>query len=122
VRIVDESQSAQVLILLFHRKLIDDIVYEVDAQMVTIKPGADVDIGANASAEEATEALEEGAISVNNIAHSFRLSSTSFDKKSYLTYLKVIDSCTFTYIYDSYSRKFLGIHEGRENASRGEKP
>lgn len=27
------------------RKLIDDIVYEVDCAIVTIKPGADVDIG-----------------------------------------------------------------------------
>ena len=27
---------------------------------------------------------------VNNVVHSFRLEATSFDKKSYLTYLKVI--------------------------------
>ena len=27
------------------RKLIEDIVYEVDCSMVTVKPGADVDIG-----------------------------------------------------------------------------
>ena len=26
-------------------KVIDDIAYEVDCQMVTIKPGADIDIG-----------------------------------------------------------------------------
>ena len=37
---------------------------------------------------EAAEALESGAETVNNIVHSFRLTSTSFDKKSYLTYLK----------------------------------
>ncbi|GAA5936950.1 Tma19p [Sporobolomyces koalae] len=68
-------------------KEVDDVVYEVDAQMITIKEG-DVDIGANASAEEAAEELAEGEISVNNIVHSFRLTETSFDKKSYLTYLK----------------------------------
>ena len=28
-----------------YRKVIDDIVYEVDCQVITIKPGADVDIG-----------------------------------------------------------------------------
>jgi len=72
----------------FPMKTVDDIVYEVDCQLVTVKPGADVDIGGNPSAEEAEEALEDGAIQVNNIAHSFRLQSTSFDKKSYLTYLK----------------------------------
>lgn len=47
-----------------------------------------LDIGANASAEEAEEAMEDAAVKVNNIVHSFRLQSTSFDKKSYLAYLK----------------------------------
>ena len=46
------------------------------------------DIGANASAEEAEEGVEDQAIKVNNVVYSFRLQSTSFDKKSYLTYLK----------------------------------
>lgn len=46
-------------------------------------------LGANPSAEEQEEALEEGAAQVNNVVHSFRLQSTSFDKKSYLAYLKV---------------------------------
>jgi len=72
----------------FPVKLVDDVVYEVDCQLVTVKAGADIDIGANPSAEEAEDALEEGATQVNNVVHSFRLQSTSFDKKSYLTYLK----------------------------------
>lgn len=46
------------------------------------------DIGANASAEEQEEAVEDTEQKVNNVIHSFRLSSTSFDKKAYLTYLK----------------------------------
>merc|ERR1711977_549445 len=66
---------------------VEDVVYEADAQMITIKEGA-VDIGANASAEEAEETLEEGEERVNNIVHSFRLTETSFDKKSYMTYMK----------------------------------
>ncbi|KAJ7771416.1 translationally controlled tumor-associated [Mycena maculata] len=72
----------------FPVKLVDDIVYEVDCSMITVKPGADVDIGANPSAEEQEEALEEGTTQVNNVVFSFRLQSTSFDKKSYLGYLK----------------------------------
>ncbi|KAG8762069.1 hypothetical protein FRC11_011400 [Ceratobasidium sp. 423] len=72
----------------FPIKLVDDIVYEVNCQMITVKAGADVDIGANPSAEEQEETLEEGAQQVNNVVHSFRLQSTTFDKKSYLTYLK----------------------------------
>jgi len=51
-------------------------------------PGSSV-LGANPSAEEQEEALEDGAVQVNNVVHSFRLSPTNFDKKTYLTYLKV---------------------------------
>ncbi|TLS23346.1 uncharacterized protein PpBr36_06734 [Pyricularia pennisetigena] len=68
-------------------KLIDDVVYEVDCTMITID-AVNVDTGANASAEEAEEALEDGPTKVNNIIHSFRLQSSSFDKKSYMTHLK----------------------------------
>ncbi|PVG03675.1 translationally controlled tumor-associated [Serendipita vermifera] len=71
----------------FPLKLVDDIVWEVDCQTITVKEG-DIDIGANPSAEEAGEQLEDGAKTVNNVVHSFRLQSTTFDKKSYLTYLK----------------------------------
>ncbi|KAH8152403.1 uncharacterized protein LAJ45_03243 [Morchella importuna] len=72
----------------YDMKLVDDVVYEVDCTMVTIKKGADVDIGANASAEEASEELEDGSETVNNVCHSFRLQPTSYDKKSYLGHLK----------------------------------
>jgi hypothetical protein len=68
---------------------VDDIVYEVDCALVTMKPGADVDIGANPSAEEQQEALDDGAIQVNNIIHSFRLHSVELDKKAYTIHLKV---------------------------------
>jgi hypothetical protein len=69
-------------------KLVDDIVYECDCSMITIGGAGNIDIGANASAEEAEEALEEGAEQVNNVVYSFRLQPTSFDKKSYLSHLK----------------------------------
>jgi len=69
-------------------KLVDDVVYEVDCQMIQVKQGADVDIGANPSTEEGEEGLEDGYETVNNVVSSFRLSATSFDKKSYLTYIK----------------------------------
>jgi hypothetical protein len=72
----------------FPMKLVDDVVYEVDCQLVAHKQGADVDIGANPSAEEAEESSADDVIQVNNVVHSFRLQSTAFDKKSYLTYLK----------------------------------
>lgn len=52
----------------------------------SLTPAADT--GANASAEEAEEAVEDADVKVNNIVSSFRLQSTSFDKKGYLVYLK----------------------------------
>ena len=56
--------------------------------MITVKDGVDVDIGANPSAEEQEESLEEGTRQVNNVINAFGLQSTSFDKKSYTTYIK----------------------------------
>lgn len=46
-------------------------------------------LGANPSAEEQEESLEDTVKTVNNVVHNFRLQPTSFDKKTYLTYLKV---------------------------------
>ncbi|KAK4052090.1 hypothetical protein OIV83_002384 [Microbotryomycetes sp. JL201] len=68
-------------------KVVDDVIYEADCAMIVIRNG-EVDIGANASAEEASEALEDGDVQVNNIVNSFRLSPTSFDKKSFMVYIK----------------------------------
>jgi len=72
----------------FPVKIVDDIAYEVDCALITVKPGADVDIGANPSTEEEEETLDEGATQVNNVVYSFRLQPTSFDKSSYLGYLR----------------------------------
>ncbi|KAF4984560.1 hypothetical protein FZEAL_294 [Fusarium zealandicum] len=71
----------------YDMKEVDDIVYEADCAMIE-EGGVSFDIGANASAEEAAEDVEDTAIKVNNIVNSFRLQSTSFDKKGYLGYLK----------------------------------
>ncbi|ORY61180.1 translationally-controlled tumor protein [Leucosporidium creatinivorum] len=67
--------------------LVDDVIYEADCAMITLGATA-VNTGANASAEEAEEDLEDGEQKVNNVVNSFRLTATSFDKKSFLTYLK----------------------------------
>lgn len=69
-------------------KLVDGVVYEADCAMVQIRQGGDFDIGANASAEEAAEDVEDGVETVNNVVNSFRLQQTQFDKKSFLTYIK----------------------------------
>lgn len=100
----------------FEPALKDDVVYEVDCAMITlgaVNVGAFLpapsprqalracfppthqtrltmiaDTGANASAEEAAETLEDGESKVNNVINTFRLQNTSFDKKSYMGHLK----------------------------------
>ncbi|KAJ3521522.1 hypothetical protein NM688_g9006 [Phlebia brevispora] len=84
----------------FPIKEVDNVVYEVDCAMITIREG-DVDIGANPSAEDQEEGLEDGAQVVNNIVHSFRLQQTSFDKKSYLSYLKGYMKAVKVYLQDN---------------------
>lgn len=68
-------------------KLVDDVIYEADCDMVRVG-GDNVDIGANPSAEGGDEDVEDGAEVVNNVVHSFRLQPTGFDKKSFVTYIK----------------------------------
>ncbi|KAF9582895.1 Elongator subunit elp2 [Lunasporangiospora selenospora] len=62
--------------------------YEINCTMIQHKKGADVDTGANASAEEAGEDLEDGVEIVNNVVLSNRLQQTTFDKKGYQLYMK----------------------------------
>ncbi|KAJ6256116.1 hypothetical protein Dda_9208 [Drechslerella dactyloides] len=71
----------------FPIKEVDNVAYEIECAMMTVKEG-EVDIGANPSAEEGEESLEDGAQTVNNVVHSFRLQSTQFDLKTYKVYLK----------------------------------
>ncbi|KAJ4422444.1 hypothetical protein N0V82_002894 [Gnomoniopsis sp. IMI 355080] len=69
------------------KEVADGIAFEADCAMIE-EGGVEVDIGANASAEEGAEELDDTKVKVNNIVASFRLQSTQFDKKGYLTYLK----------------------------------
>lgn len=69
-------------------KEVDGAVLEADCAMIKVGSGADIDIGANPSAEDAAEDVDDGEETVNNVIHSFGLKQTSFDKKSFLTYIK----------------------------------
>ncbi|KAF4961859.1 hypothetical protein FSARC_10017 [Fusarium sarcochroum] len=68
-------------------KEVEGAVLEAECSMIT-EGGVSIDIGANASAEDADEALDDDSIQVNNIIYSFRLQPTTFDKKSFVVYLK----------------------------------
>ena len=62
-------------------------MYEADCKKITVG-GDNIDIGANPSAEDGDEALDDNTQQVLDITHSFRLNETNFDKKTYLTHLK----------------------------------
>ncbi|KAF5388062.1 hypothetical protein D9615_000451 [Tricholomella constricta] len=102
----------------FPIKLVDDVVFEVDCQLVTVKAGADIDIGANPSAEDAEEALEDGATQVNNVVHSFRLQQTTFDKKSFLTYLKGYMKAIKTKLAETNPDRVTAFEEGAQKYAK----
>jgi len=72
-------------------KEVDDIVYEVESKMITVEEG-NYNTGANASEDPEGEKEDDGtdssARTVNNVIDAHRLQTTSFDKKSYMTYIK----------------------------------
>ena len=68
---------------------VDGIVYKVKCSMIN-ESGVKVDIGANPSAEGGDEdaPVEDQGQLVNDVVSSFRLEQTSFDKKSFMVYIK----------------------------------
>lgn len=54
---------------------VDDVVFEADCAMIVLREG-NVDIGANASAEEAEEELEAGETRINNVSKLTRVMAT----------------------------------------------
>ncbi|KAJ6184338.1 Translationally-controlled tumor protein [Penicillium mononematosum] len=80
---------------------VDDVVYEVDCKYIQTRQGVDVDIGANPSAEEAEEGLEDGIIQVIDVIDAFRLQPTSFDKRDYLAYLKIYMKAIESYLWET---------------------
>jgi len=68
------------------------LLYEVECKMITIKKGGgDVNIGANASAEEAAEELDDSQERVIDAVHAFRLTTTPIvtDQDTFKHYMMV---------------------------------
>nr|BAN82748.1 translationally-controlled tumor protein [Oplegnathus fasciatus] len=67
----------------------NEIFYEVEGKAVTRTEGFDdALIGANASAEEASEGTDASSVSGVDIVLNHNLKETGFDKKGYLPYIK----------------------------------
>jgi Translationally controlled tumour protein len=71
--------------------------------------------GANPSAEEVDEAVEDSVKKVNNVIHSHNLQQTSFDKKTYLAYLKV--NALSHRRYEFRNAPLSGLHESNQSIS-----
>lgn len=72
----------------YNLKEVDGVAYEADCKKITVG-GESFDIGANPSADDGgEEGADDAAEQVIDVVHSFRLNSTQFDKKSYVTHLK----------------------------------
>jgi hypothetical protein len=97
----------------FEPKVVDNVVYEVDCTMIQVAEG-DVDIGANPSAEDAEEGVDSDVQTVNNVVHSFRLQSTGFDKKSYLTYLKGYMKSIKNYLAENKPEEVENFEKGAQ--------
>ncbi|KAK9825472.1 hypothetical protein WJX81_007211 [Elliptochloris bilobata] len=70
------------------REVEDGFFYEVDGSWQTVGE-VHVDTGANASAEEAEETVDDTARKVVDIIESFRLvEQPSYDKKAFMAYIK----------------------------------
>ncbi|KAF5402914.1 Translationally controlled tumor-associated [Paragonimus heterotremus] len=70
-------------------KLIDGAIYEIDAKFITVSNTLDDRLlGANPSAEEAEEKVDDGSERVIDLVHASRLVETNFEKKSFTLYLK----------------------------------
>ena len=62
----------------FPIKLVNDLVYEVDCAIISLGSGEDL----------VDEGFQGASTTVNNVIHSFQLCPKTFDKKSYLAYIK----------------------------------
>lgn len=73
------------------QEIAEGTVLEVAAQYITVNQNEEFDIGANPSTEDGEAeggAADSEAARVINVVHSFGLNETSYDKKSFMAYIK----------------------------------
>jgi len=109
------AQKDELLSDVYEAKVVDDIVLEVQAKMVQVSDDVNIDIGANASAEEENEEYSSSVRTVNNIVDSFRLQETSFDKKSYMTYIKGYMKNMSTYLEKKNPERVADFQKAAQN-------
>ncbi len=76
--------------------------------------------GGNPSAEEAEEALEAGASQINNVVHSFRLQTTTFDKKVRISAISPMFSLLMHSFRSVLPHLPQRIHEDGQGSSAGD--
>ncbi|KAH8673909.1 Mss4-like protein [Xylariales sp. PMI_506] len=83
----DIATGSEILSDSFPSTEVDGVLLEVDCAMISVG-GESFDTGANASAEEAGDDLEDGVQKVNNIIHTFQLQEMPMDKAGYKAHAK----------------------------------
>ncbi|KAI0128382.1 translationally-controlled tumor protein, partial [Xylariales sp. AK1849] len=83
----DIATDSELLSDSFPMKEVDGILYEVECAMITVG-GESFDTGANASAEEGGEDLDDNVKKVNNIIHTFQLQDIPLTKADYKNHVK----------------------------------
>ena len=68
-------------------KVVDDVVYEFQAKTITIDDSG-IRLRRTPTRRGADEGVADEAQRVINIVHSHRLQQTSYDKKSFMPYIK----------------------------------
>eukprot|EP01102_Stenamoeba_stenopodia_P006454 TRINITY_DN1768_c0_g1_i1.p1 TRINITY_DN1768_c0_g1~~TRINITY_DN1768_c0_g1_i1.p1 ORF type:complete len:170 (+),score=50.62 TRINITY_DN1768_c0_g1_i1:159-668(+) len=97
-------------------KEIEGVVYEVEGKFFNKTLGGEsFDIGANASEEEANETYETQTVRVINVIDAHRLQPTSFDKKSYLSYIKAYMKRLKTHLESSNPARASEFQTGAQN-------
>lgn len=74
-------------------EVINDVVYKIQSKMVTKTDSGEYNIGANPSQDaenppEEDSSVDPTTVTVNLIADNHKLQQTSFDKKSFMAYIK----------------------------------
>ncbi|XP_073329400.1 translationally-controlled tumor protein homolog [Pagrus major] len=95
----------------FKVKLTEDgMFYEVEGRRVTRTDKIDDSLlGANASAEEASEGCEDNCVSGIDIILNHKLQETSFDKKGYTAYMKTYMKAVKAYLEEHEPDRVAGF-------------
>eukprot|EP00668_Euglena_longa_P011138 GGOE01013517.1.p1 GENE.GGOE01013517.1~~GGOE01013517.1.p1 ORF type:complete len:168 (+),score=46.98 GGOE01013517.1:96-599(+) len=94
------------------KEIAGGFVFEVSTKYIVIKSENDFDIGANASAEETEEKLENAEKQMIDLVYAQRLQEASFAKKDYMNHIKTYMKWLKENVKEEDRSKFEGEAQG----------